>query len=60
MPKRGKTNEPSYTRYVVEYLAELQGISAEKMAQQTTDNFFQLFSKAQRNVGNSLINVLSE
>jgi len=60
VPKRGKTNEPSYTRYVVEYLAELKGISAEKMAQQTTDNFFQLFSKAQRNVGNSLINVLSE
>ncbi|MDP4708483.1 MAG: TatD family hydrolase [Rickettsiaceae bacterium] len=50
VPKRGKTNEPAYTRYVVEYLSELKGISVEKMAQQTTDNFFQLFSKAQKNL----------
>lgn len=46
VPKRGKTNEPSYTKYVVEFLAELKGISAEKLASQTTDNFFRLFSKA--------------
>lgn len=46
VPKRGKTNEPAYTKYVVEFLAELKGISAEKLASQTTDNFFRLFSKA--------------
>ncbi|MDC0864753.1 TatD family hydrolase [Rickettsiaceae bacterium] len=48
VPKRGKTNEPSYTRYVLEFLAELKGMSAEKLASQTTDNFFKLFSKAQK------------
>lgn len=46
VPKRGKTNEPSYTRYVVEFLADLKGMSAEKLANQTTENFFNLFSKA--------------
>ncbi len=48
VPKRGKTNEPSYTKYIVEYLAELKSISIEKLALQTTNNFFQLFSKAQK------------
>jgi len=46
VPKRGKTNEPSYTKYIVEFLAELKNISTEQMAEQTTTNFFQLFSKA--------------
>lgn len=46
VPKRGKTNEPSYTKYVVEFLAELKGVSTEELAEQTTANFFQLFSKA--------------
>ncbi len=45
-PKRGKTNEPSYTKYIVEYLADLKGITAEKLALQTTENFFELFSNA--------------
>jgi TatD DNase family protein len=48
VPKRGKTNEPSYTKYVVEFIAELKGLSAEKLAEQTTNNFFKLFSKAKR------------
>lgn len=46
VPKRGKTNEPSYTRYVAEFVAQLKGISVEEVASQTTDNFFNLFSKA--------------
>lgn len=49
VPKRGKTNEPAYTRYVVEYLAELKGISIDKLALQTIENFFKLLSKTQRN-----------
>lgn len=48
VPKRGKTNEPSYTKYVVEFLAKLKGISAEELASKTTENFFQLFAKASR------------
>ena len=48
VPRRGKTNEPSYTKYVVEFLAELKGVSVDKMAEQTTNNFFQLFSKAKK------------
>lgn len=48
VPLRGKTNEPSYTKYVAEFIAGLKGISTEKLARQTTDNFFKLFSKAQR------------
>ncbi len=46
VPMRGKTNEPSYTKYVVEYIAELKGLSAEKVAQTTTDNFFKLFTNS--------------
>jgi len=46
VPKRGKTNEPSYTRYVTEFIAQLKGVSMEEVAEQTTDNFFRLFSKA--------------
>ena len=47
VPKRGKTNEPSYTRYVAEFIAQLKGIDVEEVAEQTTNNFFDLFSKAQ-------------
>jgi len=48
VPNRGKTNEPAYTYYVAEYIAELKGISLEEVAEQTTDNFFNLFTKAIR------------
>ena len=48
VPKRGKTNEPSYTKYVAEFIAEQKGLNIEKFAEQTTNNFFELFSKAKR------------
>ncbi len=48
VPKRGKTNEPSYTRYVTEFIAQIKGISTAEVAQQTTENFFNLFSKANK------------
>lgn len=48
VPKRGKTNEPSYTKHVAEFIAHLKGINLEKVAEQTTNNFFSLFSKAQK------------
>lgn len=46
VPHRGKTNEPAYVKHTAEFVAELRGISAEELAERTTDNFFRLFSRA--------------
>jgi len=43
VPYRGKTNQPGYTRYVAEHIAELRGESLETIAQKTSENFFRLF-----------------
>ena len=43
VPYRGKQNQPAYTREVCEYVAALKGVSVEKMAQITTQNFERLF-----------------
>ncbi|MDJ0713029.1 MAG: TatD family hydrolase [Prochloraceae cyanobacterium] len=43
VPKRGKRNEPSYVRYVAEYLASLRQTSLESLARETTNNACQLF-----------------
>ncbi len=43
VPYRGKMNEPGFVRHVAEFLADLKGIPLERVAQQTTDNFFNLF-----------------
>ena len=43
VPYRGKQNQPAYTREVCEYVAALKGVSAEEMAQITTQNFESLF-----------------
>ena len=43
VPKRGKRNEPSYVRYVAEFLAKWRGESLESLAQKTTQNACQLF-----------------
>ena len=48
VPHRGKRNEPAFVPEVAAALATLKGISAEQVAQTTTDNFFRLFSKARR------------
>ncbi|NVK17963.1 MAG: TatD family hydrolase [Methylocystaceae bacterium] len=48
IPKRGKRNEPAYTAHTAAKLAEIKGVSQEELAEQTTDNFFTLFSKAKR------------
>jgi len=44
VPYRGKSNQPAFTRYVAEHIAELKGISLEEVAAATTDNFYRLFS----------------
>jgi TatD DNase family protein len=43
VPFRGKMNEPGFVRHVGEYLSTLKGLPLERVAQQTTDNFFNLF-----------------
>jgi TatD DNase family protein len=46
VPHRGKVNEPGLVRHVAEFLAQLKGVPPERIAQQTTDNFFDLFNIA--------------
>ncbi len=48
VPHRGKRNEPAFTRLVAEKVAELKEISFDEVAEKTTANFFDLFSKAVR------------
>lgn len=43
MPYRGKRNEPGYTRFVAEKIAELRDMSLAEIAQQTTENAHRLF-----------------
>lgn len=48
VPKRGARNEPAFTRYTAEFVAGLKGVSVEECARVTTENFYALFTKAQR------------
>ena len=43
VPHRGKMNEPGFVCHVAEYMATLKEIPLERVAQQTTENFFRLF-----------------
>lgn len=44
VPQRGKMNEPGFVCHVAEYLAVLKDVPLSQVAQQTTDNFFNLFN----------------
>jgi len=46
VPHRGKINCPAYVRHVAECIAELRGESVDDVAEQTTENFFNLFKLA--------------
>lgn len=46
VPHRGKKNEPQYVVEVAEKVAELKGVTLAEVAQQTSANFFNLFTKA--------------
>ncbi len=46
VPYRGKTNQPGYTRYVAQEIADLRELSLDEVAKATTDNFHHLFKLA--------------
>ena len=43
MPHRGQINQPAYTRNVVEYVAQIKGITFKQVADATTRSFFEIF-----------------
>ncbi|MDR0678156.1 MAG: TatD family hydrolase [Holosporaceae bacterium] len=45
VPVRGKLNEPTFVIYVAEKIAELLHVSVEKIADVSSQNFFNLFKK---------------
>ena len=48
MPHRGKRNEPAFVANTAAVLAELKSVSADALAEATTENFFRLFTRAER------------
>lgn len=48
IPHRGKRNEPAFTKNTAEVLADLKGLSYLEIETATTNNFFNLFTKAKR------------
>lgn len=43
VPYRGKRNQPAYVAHVAAEIARLRGVTAEAVAQATSENFFRLF-----------------
>jgi TatD DNase family protein len=48
IPNRGKRNEPSFVADTAGHMAELRDMPVSALAEATTNNFFELFSKAER------------
>lgn len=48
VPFRGKPNQPIYVEKVAECVAELKGLAAQSVAEQTAENFFRCFPLATR------------
>jgi len=46
IPFRGKPNYPFYVRHVAQYIADLRGISLDRVAELSSSNFYRLFSVA--------------
>jgi TatD DNase family protein len=44
-PWRGKRNEPAYVDHTASVLADVKGVSKERMKELTTENFFRYFEK---------------
>jgi TatD DNase family protein len=48
IPHRGRTGEPAFVADTARFVAQLRSVAAESLAQQTSDNFYNLFTKARR------------
>lgn len=48
VPKRGKRNEPSFVVHTAAKVAEIKQVSADELANATTENFLRLFSRVPR------------
>lgn len=48
IPHRGRTGEPAFVADTARFVAQLRDVSAETLARQTSDNFYNLFLKAKR------------
>lgn len=48
VPKRGQRNEPAFVSHTALAVARIKEVTAEELADATTDNFFRLFAKARR------------
>ncbi len=46
VPHRGRTNEPALVRFVADEVARIRGMAIGDVIEQTTHNFFELFSHA--------------
>lgn len=46
VPRRGQRNEPAFVAFTAEAVAAVKGVTAARLAEQTTANFFRLFDKA--------------
>ena len=50
VPKRGERNEPAFTKYTLDQIAKIKNISSDKAALITTENFFNLFTRARHEI----------
>ncbi|HAE60810.1 MAG TPA: hydrolase TatD [Eubacteriaceae bacterium] len=48
VPYRGRRNNPSYVRYVIEKVAEIRGISVEDLMENIEKNTYRLFKKIKK------------
>jgi TatD DNase family protein len=48
IPHRGRTGEPAFVADTARFVAQLRDVPPETLAQQTSDNFYDLFTKASR------------
>jgi TatD DNase family protein len=48
IPHRGRTGEPAFVADTARFVAQLRDVALESLAQQTSDNFYDLFTKARR------------
>ena len=48
VPMRGKPNEPSYIKFIAQYLSDFYNINIQEFIKKIDNNFFELFNKTKR------------